>query len=603
MFRFENNEYLYLLIAIIPLLLWMIYSEKSRQKQRNNLIEKQLFDKIVPAYNPKNHWLRNILIILTFIFSIFALANPQWANKREKVKVKSSDIFIALDISRSMMGQDISPNRLEKAKKTIGKLIDKLKGDRIGLIFFAGDAFMKMPLSTDYAAAKLFVISADPALIDNQGTAIEEAINIAENGFDHKETHQRAMIIFSDGEDHDGDAINRVKEAHKNGLVVFTIGVGTTKGAFIPYKNSYGVEQYMKDKNGNYIKSILNEELLNELADMGGGKYYSILDENEIIDNIAAQLEKIEKREIEQRSFKHYDSFFQYFLFFAIISLILTFIISNSKLKMNGLNKKIKNTLSVIAFLFLTFNLPAQSGHKLRLESDKLYTREKYEDAEIKYKKALEKEEEHKANYNLGNALFKQKRYEEAAESYEKALKETSDSLIRSKIYHNLGNSYFQQKKYDKSLEYYKQALRLNPYDSGTRKNLAIVKQIIRQQQQQQQQQNQKQQQKQQNQKQQQQKDKNNKDKQDNKNKQEQEKKENKQEQQQEQKQDKSDSLKNNQQQQQNLGQDSLKNIPDSLKMTKKEILKLLKAIENDDKEIQKKIRMHGKSKKRDKDW
>ena len=602
MFRFENSEYLYLLIALVPLLIWMIYAEKSRRKQRNKLIEKKLFNKIVPEFNPRSHWLRNILISLTFVFAILALANPQWANKREKVKVQSSDIFIALDISRSMLGQDISPNRLERSKKTIEKLIDKLKGNRIGLIFFAGDAFMKMPLTTDYAAAKLFVKSADPDLIENQGTAIEEAINIAEKGFDEKEKHQRAMVIISDGEDHDGDAINKAKEAHKNGLVIFAIGVGTSKGAFIPYKNRYGVEQYKKDENGNYIKSKLNEELLNEIADVGGGKYYSILEGDKIIENIAGQLEKIEKREVEQRSFTHYDSFFQYFLFLAILALILTFIITDSKLRMNG----IKKTLTIMIFLFVAFNLSAQSGHKLRLDADKLYTKEKYEDAEIKYKKALEKENEYKGNFNLGNTLYKENRYEESAEAYEKALKETGDSLIRSKIYHNLGNSYFQQKKYDKSLENYKQALRLNPVDQNTRKNLAIVKQIIKQQQKQKQ--KQKQQQKQKNnknnkdQKDQQNKDKqqNNKDKQNQNNKDKQnQNKENKDKQ----NENKQDSLKNNQDQQQQMGQDSTQNMPDSLKMTKEELIKLLKAIENDDKEIQKRIRKRGQSKKRDKDW
>ncbi|HHH55138.1 MAG TPA: VWA domain-containing protein, partial [Bacteroidetes bacterium] len=275
MFRFENSEYLYLLVLLIPIILWAIYAERLRINKRNKLVDATIFNKILPSFNKKAHHTRNILIIFVFFFSIIALANPQWANKREKVKVQSSDIFIALDISRSMLGQDISPNRLEKSKKIIEKLIEKLKGNRIGLIFFAGEAFMKMPLTSDYAAAELFVKTADPDLIENQGTAIEEAINIAEKGFDEKEKHQRAMIIFSDGEDHDGNAIAKAKEAHKNGLVIFTVGVGTTKGAFIPFKNRFGVEQYKKDEKGNYIKSKINENLLNEIADAGGGKYYS----------------------------------------------------------------------------------------------------------------------------------------------------------------------------------------------------------------------------------------------------------------------------------------------------------------------------------------
>jgi len=333
MFRFENSEYLSLLIGLIPLFLLFLYAEKQRKKQRAKFIDNSLFNKINPNYNSKSFWIKNILILFVFAFSIIALANPQWANKREKVKVESSDIFIALDISRSMMCQDISPNRLEKSKKFIERLIDKLKGNRIGLIFFAGDAFLKMPLTSDYSAAKMFIKTADTDLIENQGTAIEEAIKIAEKGFDEKEKHQRAMVIFSDGEDHDGDAISKAKEAQKNGLFIFTIGVGTSKGGYIPYRDRYGVEKYKKDGNGDYIKSIVNEELLNEIADNGGGRYYSILQGDEILNSISEQLDRIEKREVEQRSFTQYESYFHYFLLVAILFFIIQLLISFKKSK------------------------------------------------------------------------------------------------------------------------------------------------------------------------------------------------------------------------------------------------------------------------------
>ena len=333
MFRFENIKYLYLLAGIIPLIGLLWYAEKSRLKQRAKLIDDNLFFRIVPNYNKKVHFIRNLLIVIIFISTIIALANPQWANKKEKVKTKSSDIFIALDISRSMLGTDIKPNRLEKSKRLIEKLIEKLKGNRIGLIFFAGEAFLKMPLTSDYAAAKIFVKSASPELIQNQGTAIAEAIEIAEKSYGENTKHQRAMIIFSDGEDHDGNAIKKAGEAHKNGLVIFTVGVGTSQGAFVPYKNKFGIQGYKKDKNGNYIKSKLNENLLLEIADAGGGKYFNISEGDDIVEEIAAQLEKIEKREIEQRSFTSYESYYQYFLAIAIILFILLFFIPELKTK------------------------------------------------------------------------------------------------------------------------------------------------------------------------------------------------------------------------------------------------------------------------------
>lgn len=333
MFRFENSEYLLLLTGIIPVLILLFYIEHRRKKLRTKFIDDKLFDKIVPQFNSKVHWLRNIIVLLVFVFSIVALANPQWANKREKVKVQSSDIFIALDISRSMLAKDIQPNRLEKSKKFAEKLIEKLKGNRIGLIFFAGEAFMKMPLTSDYAAAQMFIKSAETNLIENQGTAIEEAIDIAENGFDGEKKHQRAMIIISDGEDHDGDAISRSKSAHENGLILFTLGVGTPQGDFIPFKNRFGVEQYKKDENGKYIKSIVNTKLLNDIAENGGGQYYSILEGDNVLDSITEQLDRIEKREIEQRSFTSYESYYQYFLGIAILLFILQFFIKEIKVK------------------------------------------------------------------------------------------------------------------------------------------------------------------------------------------------------------------------------------------------------------------------------
>jgi len=331
MFRFENSEYLYLLIGLIPLAILFFYAETKRKKDRTKFIDSPLFDKIVPEHNKNYYWIKNILFLLIFAFLIIALANPQWANKREKVKVQSSDIFIALDISRSMLSTDISPNRLERSKKLVEKIIDKLKGNRIGLIFFAGDAFMKMPLTSDYSAAKMFVKTADPDLIENQGTAIEEAINIAEKGYDENAKHQRAMIIISDGEDHDGNAIAKAKEAHDNGLVIFTIGVGTIKGGYIPYIDRFGVEKYKKDDTGNYIKSKINEELLNDIADNGGGRYYSIIQGDDILNSIQEQMERIEKREVEQRSFKLYESYFQYFLIIAILLFVLQFFVKEKK--------------------------------------------------------------------------------------------------------------------------------------------------------------------------------------------------------------------------------------------------------------------------------
>ena len=180
---------------------------------------------------------------------MFAASNPQWGTKKDKVKAQSADIFIAFDISQSMMAQDISPSRLERAKRFTEKLIRSLKGDRVGLIYFAGDAYLQMPLTNDYAAAELFIKSANPNLAGTQGTAIDEAIDLAVRAYEEDVKHQRALIIISDGEDHDEDAISMAKEGADAGLVIYTIGVGTETGAYIPFMNR-GRTEFKKDDEG-----------------------------------------------------------------------------------------------------------------------------------------------------------------------------------------------------------------------------------------------------------------------------------------------------------------------------------------------------------------
>jgi Ca-activated chloride channel family protein len=323
MFRFEHTEYLWAFILVplfIALFLTAYYQMRMKQKK---LADNRLFSRLIPEWSELHLWIRFSLVLLILISLVIGLSNPQWATKREKVKAMSSDIFIALDISQSMMVQDIPPNRLERAKKLAESLIISLKGNRIGLIFFAGEAYIQMPLTSDYAAALMFLKSANPQQIEAQGTAIVEALDVAEKSFLGDRDHQRAMIIITDGEDHDGEAIERASSAHADGLTIFTLGVGTAEGDFIPYTNRMGVETYKTDVNGNYIKSRVNVELLDAIASSGGGKYYSVLNGESSVQDLVGELERIEKIEVEQRSFTSYESYYQYFLLVAIVLLVL----------------------------------------------------------------------------------------------------------------------------------------------------------------------------------------------------------------------------------------------------------------------------------------
>jgi Ca-activated chloride channel family protein len=326
MFRFEHIEYLYLLLLVPVIALLMLYQFRKWRSKRKKLSDSKLLERLIPDWKSHYKWIRFGLILSFITLLIITLSNPQWATKREKVKAMASDVFIALDISQSMMVQDIPPNRLERAKKLVEQMILALKGNRIGLIFFAGEAYIQMPLTADYAAALMFLKSANPGQIASQGTAIVEAIQIADESFSEDKDHQRALVIITDGEDHDGEAVAKAKAVYEQGMHVFTYGVGTAEGDFVPYTNQMGVESYKMDQNGEFVKSKVNIQLLDEIASAGGGKYFSILGGESTVDELVRQLENIEKREMEQRSFTAFDSYFQYFLIIGILFLVLEFV-------------------------------------------------------------------------------------------------------------------------------------------------------------------------------------------------------------------------------------------------------------------------------------
>ena len=329
MFRFENTDYFYLL-AVLPAAIAVWYYSGYKLKQRikafgNDLLVRRLIKGRVPNITGL------IVPLFTFFLLIIASVNPQYGLKKEKMKVEKSDIFIALDISASMNATDISPSRIEKSKRFIEQLIDARKGDQLGLIYFAGGAYLLMPLTTDYAAAELFARSATTDMAGTQGTALGEAIDMAMRSI--KEKSQRALIIISDGEDHDNDAVDMAAKAAESGWNVFTIGAGTMEGGFIPIVKE-GREEYKMDEEGNPVKSALNQALLMAVAEKGKGTFYLLDNDNAaVISDINKQLDKMQKRAIEVNSFTEYRSFYQYFLFVVILLILFDFFKISLRLK------------------------------------------------------------------------------------------------------------------------------------------------------------------------------------------------------------------------------------------------------------------------------
>jgi len=326
MFRFEDIGYLHLLWLLPILVILYIGYLRLRKYQRSQLGSSTLLSSLIDGERPQRSHVKMGLITTAMLSFILACANPQWGTKKEKVKAESSDIFIALDISQSMMAEDISPNRIERAKRLALNLIQALKGNRIGLILFAGNAYLQMPLTSDYAAAELFITSANTGQATTQGTAIGDAIQLGLRTYEPDENTKRAMIIITDGETHDEQAIDLAGEALERGLSVYAIGVGTTEGALIPYQSSAG-QQYKRDDTGELVTSRLNPGLIQDLASSGGGRSYMIGEGNSIITSLKSEMERLEKQEVEQRAFTDYDSYFQYLIGIGAILLLLQWLI------------------------------------------------------------------------------------------------------------------------------------------------------------------------------------------------------------------------------------------------------------------------------------
>ncbi len=268
--------------------------------------------------------------MISYSFLVLALAEPQTGSKLEKVQRKGIDLILALDVSNSMLAQDIKPSRLERAKQDISKLIDRLEGDRIGIIIFAGKAYTQLPITTDYTAAKLLLSAVNTHSVPVQGTAIGDAIENSASSFGQS-NHNKAIIIITDGEDHQGGVLEQAEKAKKNGITIYTIGMGLMEGAPIPIYNGDIQIGYKKDKDGTVIISKLDESILQQIATTGNGMYIRASNATTGLNKIFDDINKIQKSEIETKQFSDYEDRFQYFIAVSLIFLIFEFLLFDKK--------------------------------------------------------------------------------------------------------------------------------------------------------------------------------------------------------------------------------------------------------------------------------
>jgi Ca-activated chloride channel homolog len=329
MIKFQHFQYLYALLALVPLLLLFVWYVFSRKKAIGSFGKDTLMQKLMPDSSSKLHVLKFILPSFALIFLIIGWANPQIGTKYETVQREGVDVIIALDVSKSMLAKDVTPQRLAKSKQFISNLIDRMYKDRIGLIVFAGNAYLQMPLTVDYSAARMYLKSISTDMIPTQGTAIAEAVNLATRSFQQDEDKHKTLIIISDGEDHEGDADRAIENALKSGVIVHTIGVGSDKGAPIPI-NAKG--DFLTDKSGNIVLTRLNEKMLIEMAQKGKGKYFNI-ETSALADKIINELSGMEGKFLEEKVITDYKSRFPIFLSIAFALLLLEFLIPNRKIR------------------------------------------------------------------------------------------------------------------------------------------------------------------------------------------------------------------------------------------------------------------------------
>lgn len=343
MFRFAHPEYLYALYALPLFVVLFFLMFKQQRKKLNIFANHELHKFIVPMHSKVKSWVKLILVIIVLALLILSAANPQVGTRLEEVKQSGIDVFILLDVSLSMSAEDIKPNRLEKAKYQISNLIQKLRGDRIGLIIFSGDAYVQIPLTTDYSAANLFLSAVDFKSVPQPGTAIAAAINLAIKSFDYNTATQKVIIVITDGEDHEGDITEAVTDAVEKNLKVYTIGLGSPDGVPIPVYNNQGqTVGFKKDQDGNTVLTKLNDEILKEIALKGKGKFYRGNNYEDYLNQIFNELSSIEKTEFGTKKVTDYEDRFYYFLVPAIFLLILELFISESKSRLfSRLNKKL----------------------------------------------------------------------------------------------------------------------------------------------------------------------------------------------------------------------------------------------------------------------
>ncbi len=465
--NFARIEMLFLIWAVPLLLLVFVYGMKKRRKILSRFASSRGLSAIAPTADAARRKIKAGLMLSVLFFLALALSGPRYGYRWLEIERKGIDILVALDCSKSMLASDIKPSRLDRAKREVYDLLALLKGDRVGLVAFAGTAFLQCPLTFDYEAFNLFLNVLSPDFLPIGGTDISEAINISVDGFDKKSNTEKAVILITDGENTgEGDPIKAAEKAKESGVKLFCIGVGSEDGVPVPEEQG----GFKKDASGKIILTKLDEETLKRMAVMTGGTYVRSVAGDMDLDVIYTKeiRGKMEASELESGRKQIWEDRYQWFLALAILALITELFLPSAK----------KTLSAMVLFCLIVSSSPAAHASPLK-EGLEAYNKGDYEKAlKLFIDAQLEDPDKPEILYNVGNAYYKTGDFDAAMSHFKEAMK-TQDNRLKQKAIYNLGNANYRKEKFEDAVKNYEDALKLDPNDSQAKQNLEFVKKII----------------------------------------------------------------------------------------------------------------------------
>ena len=487
-FRFANPNVLWLLLVVFALVVLFLVSRMGSHKALRRFGDLRLLRPLMRGVSEGKLRVKFAIEMLALICLIIAAARPQFGSKLETVKKEGIEVMVCLDISNSMLAEDIQPNRLERAKRMLSRLVDNLDNDQVGLIVFAGEAYTQLPITNDFVSAKMFLQSIDPRMVSLQGTAIGSAINLAVRSFTPNEASEKAIVLITDGENHEDDAQGAAANALAKGIHTHVIGIGSTQGALVP-DDSGRPGSYRKDASGNPVTTRLDEQMAQAIAAAGQGIYAHADNTNSAVQTLTESLSQLKTTELESHVFADYDDKFMPFLIIALILILIDMFLLD---KANALIRKIR--IFALVGLCMTMFDPAsaQSARKARAatrEGNSFYHDSLWHDAEMQYRRAQEQmPTDSISQYNLANALLQQQEQEKAQDAmsfYGKVIESSErggNHRLASLASFNAGDICMASQQYEQAINFFKRSLRNNPLDDEARYNLLLAKKLLQQQ-------------------------------------------------------------------------------------------------------------------------